>query len=323
MLNKKVLKNMINVGRSIGKAKSGDDELGVLQLLPGVWKNKGKLKGAGWNMIALPFIADKKKDNLDYRLLVNQYNEELSFTTVDKAVANRGIEGKRSALVNSDQFVIALDYTQQIVQSAADDFPKSGEAGKRGLAIHHEPGLFLQMTDHFEDDLQLARLASIPHGNSVLALGKTKTKKGGPKIPDENGLPIGVEQNLDSPYLRPYKHYNDKPFRKVFNPVHPNELLKKANEDVKIARTTVLHFDTKFGTGGIHNIPFIEKQADASEMYATFWIQELAEKDKDGKPKLRLQYTQTVMLDFFKRTDGKKGLIKWPHVSINTLEKVK
>ncbi len=30
----------------------------------------------------------------------------------------------------------------------------------------------------------------------------------------------------------------------------------------------------------------------------TFWIQELAEKDEAGKPKLRLQYSQVVMLHF-------------------------
>jgi hypothetical protein len=120
--------------------------------------------------------------------------------------------------------------------------------------------------------------------------------------------------------LAPYKHFNDNPFRKVFNPVHPNELLKETNSKVKIAKTTEFTFDTKFGTGGIHNIPFVEKQADASEMTAHFWIQELAEKDANGNPKLRLQYTQTVMLDFFK---GPKGdVIKWPHVSINTMEKV-
>ena len=58
-------------------------------------------------------------------------------------------------------------------------------------------------------------------------------------------------------------------------------------------------------------------------MKSTFWIQELAEKDKHGKPKLRLQYSQVVMLDFFPRRDGMPGRIAWPHISINTMEKVK
>ena len=53
-------------------------------------------------------------------------------------------------------------------------------------------------------------------------------------------------------------------------------------------------------------------------MRSTFWIQELA--SGDG-PQLRLQYAQVVMLDFFRRADGLPGLIRWPHVSINTLTK--
>ena len=56
-------------------------------------------------------------------------------------------------------------------------------------------------------------------------------------------------------------------------------------------------------------------------MKSTFFIQELAETDETGNPKLRLQYVQVVQLDFFPRFDGGPGRIKWPHVSINTLEK--
>ena len=80
--------------------------------------------------------------------------------------------------------------------------------------------------------------------------------------------------------------------------------------------------DTAVETGGIVNIPFIVKQANAADMKSTFWIQELAEQDDSGNPKLRLQYLQIVLLDFFERRDGLPGLIRWPHVSINTMEKV-
>lgn len=320
MIQKKFLSQFIAKGRTISLESTEDDSLGALKLLPGTWKNIPNLPGRGWNMIALPFI-DPNGSPINYRLLLNQYNEELKFTTVDKGVPNRGISEKNGQLVNSDQFVVALDYEQSVVQIAAEDFPVSGDAGGNDLPIHHEPGLFLQMANEVTKDFQIARLASIPHGNSVLALGTVNIHKGPPVIPDENGLPIGVPHNLNLPYLEPYKIFNDNPFKGVFNPVHPNELLKEANKQTKILKTTELKFDTKFASGGIHNIPFIEKQADASEMTSTFWIQELGEKDKNGNPKLRLQYTQTVMLDFFPRRDG-EGLIKWPHVSINTLEKV-
>jgi hypothetical protein len=57
-------------------------------------------------------------------------------------------------------------------------------------------------------------------------------------------------------------------------------------------------------------------------MKATFFIQELAETDEAGNPKLRLQYVQVVQLDFLPRFDGGPGRIKWPHVSINTMVKL-
>jgi hypothetical protein len=95
-----------------------------------------------------------------------------------------------------------------------------------------------------------------------------------------------------------------------------------ANQGVNIARTTVLEFDTTVESAGINNVPFVVRRANASEMKATFFIQELAETDEYGRPKLRMQYVQVVQLDFFPRFDGGPGRIKWPHVSINTLEKV-
>ena len=73
--------------------------------------------------------------------------------------------------------------------------------------------------------------------------------------------------------------------------------------------------------GGIINIPFIREHADAADMHCTFWIQELTEKDRYNNPKLRLQYSQVVFLAFYKLIPGREET-RWPHVSINTLEKV-
>ncbi len=319
-MKRAIINELISQGRKTTSAREGDEQLGHLKLLPGTWKNLPNLPGRGWNMIALPFKSDNP--NLNYRLLVNQYNETLRFSTVDKGVPNRGIEKEGGEIINSDQFVVTLDYEQTVQQIAADDFPQSGKLGNIPGDIHHEPGLFLQMLNHFSEDLEVARLGSVPHGNALLALGKVHTNLGAPIIPDDSGLPIGVSTDLNRPYMAPYKHYNDHPFMGIFDPVTPNDLLKEANRGVDIVRTTEFEFNTNFGTGGINNIPFIKRQADASEMHSRFWIQELAETDTNGNPKLRLQYTQTVMLDFFARPNGEPGLIKWPHVSINTLEKV-
>jgi hypothetical protein len=309
--------------RTYTTAQENDTDLGPLKLLPGAWKS---LPGRGWNMIALPF-ATEPDSRLNYRLLVNQYNEDLNFSLVDKAVPNRGIQ-RNGVTVNADQSVVTLDYQQSINQIAADDFPLSGLAGVAGLPIHHEPGLWLNMADEKTDGLNIARLSSIPHGDSVLALGTSKIVDGAVEIPDVDGLPIGVTADLSNPYLAPYNHYHTNPFKGTvndagfpgFDPTQPNELLKLASHRSSIKRTTVLEVDTTIETGGISNLPFIVKQANAASMKSTFWIQEVG--NDDGSSRLLMQYSQIVILDFFNRRDGHPGVIRWPHVSINTLETV-
>ena len=57
-------------------------------------------------------------------------------------------------------------------------------------------------------------------------------------------------------------------------------------------------------------------------MKSTFWIQELEETDAPRRPKMRLQYSQVVMLNFFRpREDEFPDRAVWPHISIATLEK--
>jgi hypothetical protein len=306
-------------GRRVELAQPGDSDLGPLQLLPGTWKNIPNLIGRGWNMIALPF-ATQPDSPIDYRLLLNQYNEELKFTVVDKAVPNRGVK-RDGGITNTDQFVVTLDYEQVIQQIAAEDQPVSGLAGNPGIAIHHEPGLWLHMTNETDEGSDIGRLGTIPHGDALLALGKGVVSDGAPTIPAINGLPIGITQALTNPYLAPYEHFHKNPFMGVFDPTEPHLLLRAATP-ANVVRTTTLSVSTKVETAGIVNIPFITRQANAAEMISTFWIMELEEQGLDGRPRLVMQYLQIVLLDFFQRRDGMPGLIRWPHVSINTMEKI-
>lgn len=316
MISREKVLELENSGRRIETAERGDEALGPLKNLPGKWISKGR----GWNMIALPFVSPGRPP---YRLLVNQYDEELTFSLVDKAVPNRGVG--RTRVKQLDQFVVTLDYEQVVHQIAAADFPDSGFAGPACLAIHHEPGLFLHLLPnddaefvHEFQEFDVGRLATVPHGDVALALGIHKLIDGAPTIPEVNGLPIGVEQDLCGRYLAPYHHFHANPFKGEvtaptfpgFDPVHPHLLLV---DNDPVVRTTELSLDTSVATGGIHNIPFIVKQANAVSMKSTFWIEELPDDT------LRLKYLQIVMLDFFNRTDGLPGLIGWPHVSINTL----
>lgn len=305
--------------------QSGDTFLGPLRDLPGTWEGKG----TGWNAIALPFAEPGFRD---YRLLLNQYDEILTFDFVDKGVPNRGLSEDHQT--QTDQFLVALDYEQVIHQIAVEDRPESDVRGAVGAAIHHEPGLFLNMLNEIPEGLDIARLGTIPHGDAVNALGRSSEIAGPATIPAVNGLPLGVAQDLENnPYLEPYKHFHDNPFFGTvpagapgfpgFDPVEPHHLLELANQGVTITRTTVLEFDSTLPTGGINNIPFVVRQANAVNMKSTFWIQELAPTEEGGEPTLRLQYLQIVLLDFFPRRDGLAGRIGWPHVSINTLTKKK
>ena len=123
-------------------------------------------------MIALPFA---QPGPLDYRLLLNQYDEELNFTLVDKAVPNRGVTANHNQ--QTDQFIVTLDYEQVVKQVAVVDEPASTVTGLPGNAIHHEPGLFLNMLNRIPDGFDIARLATIPHGDAVLALGKSSRRE--------------------------------------------------------------------------------------------------------------------------------------------------
>ena len=351
--------------RNIHIAKRDDPELGPLKLLPGTWANirpdhrmktkehpkgdpfkgdgtlqgKGQspFDGRGWNLIALPFAEPNQFRN--YRLLMNQYNEVLNFAFVDDQVPNRGITRPPQSQ-NADQKVAALDYTQMIKQIAADDIADSnGLAGGPELPIHHEPGFFLHMKEQQIEGIDIARLATIPHGNAANALGRSVPEADGPpNIGDLGGFPEGVSDDIvqavedatsDRSYLFPYNRFTANPFKGVvagagfpgFSPQNANNLLQIGLPG-NVVKTTTLPLDTELMEGGIVNIPFIERQADAASMTSTFWIMELDEKDKNGDPRLILAYSQFIYLDFFPRRDGKPGLIRWPHISINMMEKI-
>ena len=343
--------------REIRIATTGEDSLGPLKLLPGTWANirpehrmddnlfkgEGTLEGKGqspfdgrgWNLIALPFAEADERRN--YRLLMNQYNEVIKFNTIDDKIPNRGITNTRPA-EKADQRIAALDYEQMIAQISAKDISDSGVAGKPELPIHHEPGFFLHMRDQRTDDIDIARLASIPHGNTVTALGRSSVLDSAPTIKDLSGFPEGINDDIVSAvnnatdpksYLFPYNQFTDNPFKGAldgtpfpgFSPFNANALLQLGLPN-NVVNTTVLEMNTNEFEAGIVNIPFVVRQADAAEMRSTFWIMELDETDASGRPRLVMAYSQFIFLDFFNRFDGRPGLIRWPHISINMMEKI-
>ena len=69
---------------------------------------------------------------------------------------NRGVDDSRT--VQTDQFVVTLDYEQVIHQVAVEAGLESGRRSA-GIAIHHEPGLFLNLTNEIPDGFDVAASA--------------------------------------------------------------------------------------------------------------------------------------------------------------------
>ena len=163
-------------------------------------------------------------------------------------------------------------------------------------------------------------------------MGRSKVIEGLAPIGSLSALPVGIDVDGDvtDGLAAPFAHFIDNPFSgtlgddfRGLDPRDANGPLREANDALarsgrEVTRTTVLDVDTTLEDGGVRNIPFIVKQANAVSMRSTFWIQEV---EGDG-PRLRMQYAQVVMLEFAERDDGLPGHVAWPHVSINTLEKI-
>jgi len=377
-LEANLIEKMVLTGREISVADNHDARLGPLRWLPGKWTNTDDLQGFGFNIISLPF----GKSPNGYRLLVNQYNEDLNFLLVDAGVPNRGVVPGTTQ--QADQTAVALSYSQIITQITSEDSflesiatnpPTISKTNINdvfdGKPIHHEPGLWLYMTDQNISDesgseVKVARMGSIPHGNSFIAVGssneiawdKLSANDQRPPIPDINGVVVGggTDPNMHPldpilvpgtnkiriDYFAPYRFFNQNPFKgKVvipgftgFEPVHTTTLLGHAFKNYLrsvgvIKNVITLNVDSTIDHSGINrvinpsigNSPFIARQADTTAMDATFIMYEIVD-SKTGKLRYFLQYAQIVMLDFINRPDGHPGRASWPHVSINTMERV-
>ncbi|HSO98827.1 MAG TPA: heme-binding protein [Solirubrobacteraceae bacterium] len=287
------------------------DPLGLLAQLAGHWE------GEGFNTIWRPHpLAGSGQDRF---LELNVTKEKLSFTKINGPIPNRG-------LLMPDINMFGLTYMQQIAEK------------DNGAGLHIEPGIWANVphtTDPSEPPT-VVRMASIPHGTTILAQGTAKTFPGGPHIADNNIIPFPVGSppppNSDFPSAEAvFSELNlaaSTPFRFKSSGVtqamviNPNSVLKQAISGQTIKQTVLLVISTKHTPvkgGGTANTAFLEAatfppggNAKNVETDAIFWIEEV--EASGGQPAfLQLQYTQLVQLDF-------NGL-RWPHVTVATLRK--
>jgi hypothetical protein len=274
--------------------------LGPLANLPGTWGGKG------FNTIWRP----NNTPGQDRFLELNLTNESLKFDAISGAIPNRG-------LLQADMNMFGITYLQQISDANLD------------AGLHIEPGIWAVVppTTNPAETATVVRMASIPHGTTILAQGTATATSGPPTIPNTNILPFLINNPAAVFHFGEQILTNATPFRSPPTQIvgitqsmvdNPNSVLQAAIAGQSILATTTLQISTQPTApvvgGGTANTAFLAggasgPNAASAFMTATFWI-ELVK----GTPNFfQLQYSQLVMLNF-------NGL-SWPHVSVGTLTK--
>jgi hypothetical protein len=305
-----------DIFRAGSPAKVAIELLGLLHNLPGHWMGKG------FNMIARP-ARQGDQANPVFFLELNGTQETLEFITIGGDIPNRG-ETEPTALLHG------VHYLQTIADCEDNSF------------IHKEPGLWIHVPPTAENPSETyVRHATIPHGNSLAAQSTFfTTVNGGPDIQPVNSLPfpqtdpvpplndIAHATITDPNYIGPYLNTPlpvdcmPKGLDAVETIKDPTEVLRaqiaKQVADKAIVETVVIAISTtSLPGGGIVNIPFLTKNANAAQMDAIFWIERVKNPTKDptapNPEYMQLQYVQRVILDF--------DNVHWPHISVATLAK--
>lgn len=279
-------------------------DLGLLSSFAGTWV------GTGFNLIARP---DKQHGGIFF-LTLNATIETLELTPIGGSVPNRGSE-------QGDIFLHGLTYLQRVSDAATH------------AALHVEPGFWMHVppTTAPSQGETYVRQSTIPHGDSLIAQSLFfERASGGPILKPVDTTPFSIEDGVAIPglnqvpnpplkaplgYLDPYLNpelpaalpAGLEAAAVVRNPVL---LLEAAIRGQTITETVVIGVSSA-QSGGIVNIPFVVKNANAVQLDSIFWIETVSTGDQGSFQ--QLQYVQRVILDF----DG----IHWPHFSVATLVK--
>jgi len=312
-----------------------ESSLGLLAPLAGTWT------GTGFNLIMRPNFEPIGGVSSDHFLEINLTSENLKFDFIGAPIPNRG-------LAQEDITLFGLHYLQQV----SDSFTHG--------ALHLEPGIWVNIPATTQPNApvpagqnNVARFATIPHGNALVAEGQAFKVAGGPLIEPANvtpfpiggGAPIAFAEfdlSARNSFRSPLPPASVIPLAKLQAIVNdPNTLLLDAIKTQTILNSTVIRIATGAtipvtntaavtfpnAGGGVENIGFLNSTNfsppppvaphDLPNALAAdvfaIFWIEEVEHPRGGATFFQLQYTQTVYLNF-------AGLT-WPHVSVATLVK--
>jgi len=248
--------------------------LGPLASLPGNWR------GSGFNAIWRPDNPQSEPFTQIKRYLeLNLTSDSFDFHVIPGVVPNRGLGPQQ------DLHLYGLHYLQRVSDADSPPFKTAGEA------LHIEPGLFMNVPEseqHKEETI--VRLASIPHGVTVLMQGKNPgmvPSQGKPQIPpifpienlpefnpvspEGHGIqpveipaPVGKGEEHSVPENIDVKNdgagsQSNGPFPDSFQAFvnDPNSVLRNAIVDQDILGFIAINLSTEAVDSSIGNIPFL------------------------------------------------------------------
>ena len=152
-------------------------------------------QGGGFNLVARPDFQDQTNTFLE----LNLTTDSLSFDPISSAIPNRGF-------LQPDIALFGLTYLQQISDATT------------GGALHIEPGIWINKPPTAQPlaapppgGQLVARMANIPHGNSLLAQG-TAAPFVGPPVISPGAQPISGS----NPAFSSFPSFNSTPFTPIF-----------------------------------------------------------------------------------------------------------
>jgi hypothetical protein len=134
----------------------------------------GTWVGTGFNQIWRPLATSNNLGTGDHFLELNLTSELTQFSVIRGNIPNRGLGAQ------PDRNLSGLTYLQQVSDSQLN------------TGIHIEPGLWISVPASAipATPASVARLASIPHGTTILLQGTAVTGTGNPTIPAVSISPI-------------------------------------------------------------------------------------------------------------------------------------
>lgn len=301
-----------DMGQNLPNVQMG---LGPLLGLVGNWNSPSANNSQlGYNVMPLPQGNTPASDNVILRNF--HYYEEMTFSAIPGDAANRGGDYQQNCWV--------LFYEQRVY------FGYDAGAAANTL-VHAENGDWLHLVNVQQDKgvienpndpeplptggiptpaFPIVKQVSVPHGNSILAVGNSKTGTGAPSIPNATTIPTG---NTTPALLSIYNNGQYDPTNLMLN---PNYILQQqiANNNTgskAIESYIELSVSSKNGNGDVRNIIFEYKKAKVTAFSTTFWLEKLA----DGTQ--QLQYSQTIEMTFLDNPG-----VTFYHIDANTLTPV-